>query len=499
MSVAKKIFTQNGTFAVPAGVTTVTVTAQKNAVELSFLNTNEANGFLLDSAGNIYAWGDNQNGHLGANINPGTTSLVSSPVAVVGGNTFRLMSAGQSNAAFTVFGITQNDALYAWGGNNNGILGGNLDPSTTLSVSSPVLVSGLHEFKKVTQSRAAAYASGVTSSGAIYCWGINSVGQLGDGTIVDKSSPVLVLGGLTFSDVSQTTSTVIGLTTAGAAYGWGNNANGEAGVGDTNTRSSPVAVVGGLTFQSIFTGNLTSFGITTGGAAYGWGLNSSGQLGVNDINPRSSPTAVVGGLTFAQLYPGNAQCFGLTTAGAAYGWGTNGSGLLGIGDVASRSSPVAVLGGLTFSKISCYSTYAMGLTTTGALYAWGGNANGQLGVGDVTPRSSPVLVLGGFTWADMGFDDNGTHSFGITTDGNLYSWGLNTSGQLGLGDIVARSSPVLVVGGLMGSMLPSIVKTTITVTPATNYSIVLNQYFARFGSTIVGSKGVDSILVEFEE
>lgn len=254
----------------------------------------------------------------------------------------------------------------------------------------------------------------------------------------------------------------------GNAYAWGSNVSGQLGVGDVTGRSSPVAVLGGFAFYKIqgfwdgTTVQSSAIGIATNGNAYAWGYNANGQLGVGDVTPRSSPVAILGGLKFLSLYGRGTSAVGLTTSGFAYAWGKNTDGELGVGDVTPRSSPVAVLGGLKFVKIvagknvgtsSGHASF-IGLTKAGAAYAWGYNANGQLGLGDVIARSSPVAVVGGIVFSQIAQVGQTLGSFvGLDTSGNAYAWGANDQGQLGVGDTTARSSPVAVVGGLKFSKI----------------------------------------------
>src|SRR3989441_171520 len=113
------------------------------------------------------------------------------------------------------------------------------------------------------------HTCGVTSSGAAYCWGNNTVGELGDGTYgTDRLTPVAVSGGLTFAAVSAGFYFTCGVTPSGAAYCWGNNAQGELGNGTTTSSTTPVAVSGGLTFAAVSAGNTHTCGVTPSGAAY---------------------------------------------------------------------------------------------------------------------------------------------------------------------------------------------------------------------------------------
>lgn len=346
--------------------------------------------------------------------------------------------------------------LYAWGRNANGEIG----DATVVAKSSPVAVLGGFTFQRVYGSNRGGtdeFNAGIATTGAAYAWGVNLSGQLGLGDVLPRSSPVAVLGGLRWNRLYPRDNHCFGITSGYLPYAWGINTNGELGVGDVLPRSSPVAVLGGLSFTKLIPisngTNISTLAITKAGALYAWGFNGKGQLGVGDILPRSSPVAVLGGLTFSEILGGTVSgadnyYVGLTTAGAAYAWGTNTNGQLGVGDVNGRSSPVAVLGGLTFSRIFLHpkGDCIYGMTSAGTLYAWGANASGQLGVGDLIPRSSPVAVVGGLSLTKV--YPYRTVCGALDASGNAYMWGLNTSGCLGVGDVNGRSSPVAVLGGL---------------------------------------------------
>jgi alpha-tubulin suppressor-like RCC1 family protein len=496
-----KTFTANGSITIPAGVGIVTCVGRR-----AFPGLQKQSNSFIDPLGNAYIWGRGTSGQLGN----ATATTVSSPVVVLGGLNL-LSCAIDANTDNSTFGITTQGQLYGWGINSSGQLG----TGNVTAVSSPTAVLGSQRYRKVV---AKSNVLALTLTGQLYSWGNNPLGVTGNGTATGtpNSSPIIVLGGLTWQNMMKINSSAdnsYGLTTAGAIYGWGANANGQLGVGDVTARSSPVIALGGLTFQAFDGGSdLNGFNyvlaLTTAGAAYAWGGNSSGQLGVGDVTARSSPVAVLGGLTFASIYC-NAlgSNYGLTAAGVAYAWGLNTNGQLGVGDVTARSSPVAVLGGLTFAKLITYggdlgsnSETVYGLTAAGALYAWGLNNAGQLGVGDVIPRSSPVAVLGGLTFIDVqvGNANAATSVFGLTSTGQVYGWGANSNGDLGLGDVNARSSPVAILGGLLANTNDIFTTTIIPVVPGTTYAVNIVQFNAVFGTTGVGN-GLSQLQVIYDQ
>jgi alpha-tubulin suppressor-like RCC1 family protein len=291
--------------------------------------------------GKAYCWGAGFWGQLG----DGTTTDRTRPEAVVGGLTFASLSAGSGHTC----GVTSAGA-YCWGDNEYGALG----DSTMTPDSTPVAVVGGLTFASL--SAGGAYTCGVTlapTDGA-YCWGLNIDGTLGDGTTADRTTPGAVVDGRIFATVSAGDDRhSCGLTPAGEAYCWGANFDGELGDGTMNPDSTPVAVVGGLTFASLGAGGGHTCGATAPGGAtpaglvFCWGYNQHGQLGEGTPDSRPTPVAVLGGLTFASLSVGEFHTCGLTPTGAAYCWGYNVYGQLGDETTTDRMSPVAVAGGIT--------------------------------------------------------------------------------------------------------------------------------------------------------
>lgn len=439
----------------------------------------------------LLAWGDNGHGQLGI----GNTTNKSVPTLVVGDLRLKdAMISGDSSGA-----VSERGEAYAWGRNQHGQLGlGDVVPR-----SSPVAVLGGLSFCRVEIGETS-YAT--QFSGQVYGWGRNQHGQAGVGDVASRSSPVAVLGGLKFAAVfhgADGEASAFGVERdTGTLYSWGQNNHGRLGVGDVSSRSSPVAVLGGLKFRKVALGVDCTVGLTESGLAYAWGFNIDGELGVGNVVSRSSPVAVLGGLVFrdvaVMLSGATTSFFGLQDDGTLYAWGANDNGQLGVGDTINRSSPVAVLGGLKFeslARLSAASASVIALQQgTGAAYAWGENSAGQLGVGDIIPRSSPVAVLGGLKFASIVVDD--LSAYGQAGDGRFYAWGDNTVGQIGDNTVVSKSSPVL-VQGLTEPLFEVPTMKVIPVVAGTTYKIKLCGGISFFGTTNIG-KNIRRATVAYE-
>ena len=305
-------------------------------------------------------------------------------------------------------GLTFAGAADCWGSNGSGEIGN----GNSTDASAPAAVTGAHVFRMVTAGFS--HSCGLVG-GAAYCWGANADGQLGTGAITGpqtcnslvpasdcSTSPVAVTGGFTFQVVSAGGEHTCAVTTTGLAYCWGLNTYGQLGDGSASgpqtcgtagdCSGSPVAVAGGFSFAGVSAGAYHTCGLTTAGVAYCWGRNREGELGNGDTVDSRTPVPVSGGLTFAALSAGGYHTCGLTPVGQVYCWGYNAYGELGKGDTTTATAPVQAAGGITFAAVGAGYYHTCALSTSSTAYCWGDNANGQLGDGSGLSSTSPVVV-----------------------------------------------------------------------------------------------------------
>lgn len=308
----------------------------------------------------------------------------------------------------------------------------------------------------------ASRSSGLTfinSQGKAYSFGINNNGQLGDGTITSRSSPVLMQGQATITAFSTGGIGTFSDFNSGYTYLSGNNSAGQLSDTTTVSKSSPViAKVSGFIVTNApafdFKKNFefgaaifNTYGLS--GSLYTWGSNSNGQLGDNTVANRSTavainPPAGAGWRSMDISCDAGSFMGGISNRGFLYLWGKNQYGQLGDGTTANKSSPTLTSVGtnIKWKAISCGDNFTAAISDSGDMYTWGRNNNGQLGDGTTTSRSTVAqLVL------PVKFKDVATGPYftlAIDTGNNLWAWGDNSEGQLGIGSLSSVSTPTLV-------------------------------------------------------
>ncbi len=238
-----------------------------------------------------------------------------------------------------------------------------------------------------------------------------------------------------FTQISVGFEHICALTPAGEAYCWGDNLSKELGDGTNVQRSIPTHVVSNIAFKSISAGNLQTCALSIQGKAFCWGGSSYGEAGVAcDTVPCAWPTPqpVSGDLTFVAISAGNTFTCAVSTSSEAWCWGgldlpwSDGMGRLGVlGDGSSRGSaiPIRVAGNHRFTEVVAGTRSACGVTEGNEGYCWGVNSSGELGIGTVDDNGHPNPTRLGreITWSQITAGDS---SCGLDQQGVAYCWAM---------------------------------------------------------------------------
>lgn len=349
-------------------------------------------------------------------------------------------------------GIDTSGQAWCWGSDGNGQVGD--DSAVQWLKPDPVAVSGGHTFTAL--SAGTIHTCGLDTSGAAWCWGSDSYGQVGDGNTsqADKYAPVSVVGGHTFTLISAGGGHTCGIDSSGKAWCWGHDGYGQLGDGNDNqgTEYAPIAVDTSLTFTALDAAPYHTCGIDSTGKAWCWGYDDSDQLGNGtDQDTKFSPDPVTGTLEFASLSAGPHHTCGIDTAGGAWCWGADWNGRVGDGndDQQAEPDPVAVAGGLTFTRLTAGGVHTCGIDTSDNAWCWGHDGSGQVGDGndDQTDEYAPVTVDTDLALTHIAAGWN--HTCAIDSTGAAWCWGADSGEQLGNGDASQDDmyAPVAVVDG----------------------------------------------------
>ena len=387
--------------------------------------------------GTVKCWGDNSEHQLG-NGSSVTFSAVPVTASTSGASD---ISAGRR---FTC--ATPSGSVVCWGYNGSGQFG----IGSTAAVTTPIVAHLPNAFE-------AAIATGgshtciILAGGAVQCWGLNALGQLGDGTTTDHYAPGPVVSTVTNAiEIAAGNLHTCATIVDGTIRCWGDNTYGQLGNGTFSQVGivSVSGIVGSFLGRGVTAGNQFTCARRGTGASACWGAGVQGQLG-DSANVSSTSAAAVTGLTNpASFSAGNgAHACVANTKGGVECWGDNSRGQLGTGNFTPANQPTPILFGGPYAGVTTGDLHTCAVTVTGIIACWGAGDRGQLGTGGTTDSPFPQQInpIRNVVAIAAGNKFN----CALISDGTVICWGDNTFNQLGDGGAEPFATTPKTVPGLV--------------------------------------------------
>lgn len=349
----------------------------------------------IDEEGAGWCWGDGDFGRLGT----GDTTQRWVPTRVVTTTMDRPLALIAAGAHYTC-AVDIDGKPWCWGSGTEGTLG----RGSTADSLVPVAVTTTSMSQPVTAITTSGYHTCGISGGAAWCWGSGSVGQLGNGTSADAlvPSPVSTSTGMSppVTDISAGLAHTCAVS-GGVAWCWGWGTYGRLGDGNTTTQTQPVQVTRttmSANIAQVATGDYHTCAVDVKGKPWCWGFGGAGNLGHGSTTDSSVPVAVTvtsmpSSVTW--IHAGHHHTCTTVTSGTAWCWGQGLAGTLGNSASVDQTAPVAV----TSSAMSPPIHQVRGgwahtcALRDGEVWCWGNNLYGQLGLGSTTGYDAPQFVV----------------------------------------------------------------------------------------------------------
>ena len=338
--------------------------------------------------------------------------------------------------------------LESWGDNTDG----QLDNGQAGNTSDLPGMAQLDPGVQLTQVSAGCdHAVALTATGQVLAWGADDQGQLGvPAQSAPITHPVTVPIPATVTSIRSGCSFSMALDTSGHVWTWGSNSVGQLGTGSPapfNATPTMVSLPTGTIVKTISAGEAFGVALDATGKLFAWGIDNRGQLG--DGGHRTGSTVPVrvhlpSGTNVTFVASGSEHSLALTSTGGVLAWGDNDFGQLGDGTTLERDTPVRITMPSSVKKVTKLiggGVFSLALTGAGHLLSWGSNAFGELGDGTFTDHLQPERVNLGSTTVTSAVA-GGLHVLARTSNGGILAWGENVFGQLGNNSTTNSNVPI---------------------------------------------------------
>jgi alpha-tubulin suppressor-like RCC1 family protein len=388
------------------GITNLLVEPDRLVILASFRGGGQT--LVASSFGRVFAWGNRGQGRLGDNFSSGNRTTPFETTSLYNFNAGETIVQLSLSSTTIGIGLTSQGRVFTFGSNSFGGIG----DGTNINRLVPTYITG--QFGLTAGETVIKIASGgnhataVTSTGRVFVWGGNNAGQIGDGTTIDRNTPVNITSsfglqsGETIVDISFGGAISGAVTSTGRVFMWGGNTNGILGDGTTIQRTTPFNITSRFTTllpgekviklsrgQSGHTAALTSTG-----RIYFWGQNTNGELGNGTTTIQTVPTLATGqynlasGETISLVATGGNSTLVVTSTKRVFFHGNSRDGTAGdnttlvtISTPRNTTARYALAQDETIIDMSLGLNHAGALTSKGKLFMWGGSFNGEVGTG----------------------------------------------------------------------------------------------------------------------
>lgn len=391
---------------------------------------------VILASGDVKCWGSNVVGQLGqpaSNPSPFPMSAALSPHAV------EIAGGDDHTCAIAIGGQIQ-----CWGGNGFGQHGDGTTRGSGFSAAQGI--GGTFLGRDISAGNQ--FSCATRGNGGVACWGAGAAGQLGNSTNLSSSTPVTVVGLTLVTAVSAGNgSHACSVDATGRAQCWGDNSRGQLGNGSLTPSNQPVFVsASGAQFTMISAGDLHTCGSVVGGRAMCWGANDRGQLGNGTNIDSAVPVLVAGVYNVVEIATGSGFACALVVDGTVHCWGDNTSFQLGDGGGQTQSSfPTGVFGATNIAAIAAGVSHACAVAASGSLSCWGANSRGQIGINSTTSAQVATLVSG--ITKVVAASPGAFFTCATRSTGGAACWGSDDSGELSAVDTASHLTPTTVFAG----------------------------------------------------
>ena len=342
------------------------------------------------------------------------------------------------------FIIQPDGSLWAWGSNTTGQLG--MGTSSHFSFTYPVPAKIMDDVAYVSawgsgrQSGNQGHVLAIRTDGSLWSWGRNDSGQLGDGSNILRGYPAHILCNTIAMSAGGWHS--LAIKSDNSLWAWGSNEHGQLGDGTFDNRYSPVRIMDDVI--SVSAGHWHTMAIKSDGSLWAWGVG--GRLGNGTPYGSNTPQFIMDGVV--DVSAGRGHNLALLSDSSLWAWGINEFGEVGDGTMEARYSPLYIMSGVV--SISASASHSAAIKDDRSLWTWGENIAGQLGDGTTEIRSYPINIMDEVVAVSAG---GATHGFTLAlhSDGGLWAWGDNVSGQLGVSRAITQHYPVQILQDMINS------------------------------------------------